>query len=434
MVVAPTGTGKTLVAHLTIALLAAALKNRFPRVLLIVPSRALLAQHSNDATWLPAQGIIPVHVLHPDASVAIWRTALQSNGLVLTTPVALVRRLSMIETALQLGRFDCAIFDEIDTYVTVEDQDERRDTWPAVEICLRAKLPVLGLTGTGLTNAQESKWRSEGFYLAHPAVPDAWLPMTRVRFVPVEDEGMALQDDDIRQQLSKAYGTLAATHGAVGWKQLKELARAGEPMALRILSLSFERLRLFESFGTNDTKLKALITSLQSRPVVVMTRFRDVCHSIVERVIGTGLEARAAEGSMSRAAIAEAIGWFREQEPKQKAVLVLTRELGGRGLDFPQAASMAVISPRSNYQAVAQELARIRSRRSAPKQVSILYYARTEEEAKAARLASHLRLERFDKKNLFELVDPPKPTYVLAPFESKNLRNEESVMSDFSFP
>jgi superfamily II DNA or RNA helicase len=51
--------------------------------------------------------------------------------------------------------------------------------------------------------------------------------------------------------------------------------------------------------------------------------------------------------------------WFRERSKGEEAALVMTRDLGGRGLDFPAAESVLFVSPRSNYQTVAQEIARI---------------------------------------------------------------------------
>lgn len=104
----------------------------------------------------------------------------------------------------------------------------------------------------------------------------------------------------------------------------------------------------------------------------------------------------------------------------------MTRDLGGRGLDFPDAGSAAFVSPRSNYQTVAQEVARIRSRARSIKEALVLFYSGTEEQAKAKRLAAHLRTDRYLDRPLFELTDVPD-TFELERFESRNLVFEESL-------
>ena len=104
----------------------------------------------------------------------------------------------------------------------------------------------------------------------------------------------------------------------------------------------------------------------------------------------------------------------------------MTREPGGRGLDFPEARSAAFVSPRSNYQAVAQEVARIRSRPRSPKESIFFYYIGTEEQAKARRLADHLRTHRYQGQQLFELERVPE-AFDLETFESRNLVFEESL-------
>lgn len=62
-------------------------------------------------------------------------------------------------------------------------------------------------------------------------------------------------------------------------------------------------------------------------------------------------------------------------------------------MTFPDAESVLFVSPRSNYQTVAQEIARIRSRAGAVKESTIYFYAGTEEQAKAQRLAAHMQLQ-----------------------------------------
>jgi predicted enzyme related to lactoylglutathione lyase len=105
----------------------------------------------------------------------------------------------------------------------------------------------------------------------------------------------------------------------------------------------------------------------------------------------------------------------------------MTRDLGGRGLDFPAAESVLFVSPRSNHQTVAQEIARIRSRAGAVKESTIYFYAESEEQARAQRLAAYMQAQTFRDANLFELADPPEAVE-LRDFESRSMAYEESLV------
>jgi hypothetical protein len=112
--------------------------------------------------------------------------------------------------------------------------------------------------------------------------------------------------------------------------------------------------------------------------------------------------------------------------------LVMTRDLGGRGLDFPSAARVILVSPRSNYQTVAQELARIRSRNASAKEAPIYLYDDTEEAGKGRRLGENLSRDKYGGHRLFDVADLP-PAFELDAFESRNLRNEESLTPGYAF-
>jgi superfamily II DNA or RNA helicase len=195
-----------------------------------------------------------------------------------------------------------------------------------------------------------------------------------------------------------------------------------------VLELCYERLELFESLGSTEGKLRAVeeVASVR-RPTLVLSRFQHSAGTLLQKLRDARLAVDQADGSMRRERIERLTRSFREATADEQRCLIITRELGGRGLDFPNAGSAVMVSPRSNYQAVAQELARIRSRQEDVKEASILYFANTEEEAKARRLGDHLRRERFQERHLFETVDLPGTGYTLERFESRNLRHEESL-------
>lgn len=422
LVQAPTGSGKTLISQLVIAVLAAELRDRVPRALVVVPSRGLLAQHFFDAAWLRQQGL-GLHMLRSDLHPSLFTMVLEGYGVYFSTPVTLDNRLRLSPS--MLASFDVAVFDEIDTYLTVDELDERRDTWPLLQDVLSAGVPVLGFTGTGLTEPQRKAWESREFIPYAAEVPADWMPQTRIRFQGVEDDIVMSRDAEIREDLSKAFSGLEE-QGIVSWGEIKRLARQGDRNALAILRLCGERLRLFESGGSSGEKYERLAAhAVRSSPCLVMTRYVDVAQDVA-RHLGAKLPSRQIDGQQAREAVRRGMEWFRAIRPPSRAALTMTRDLGGRGLDFPDAGSAAFVSPRSNYQTVAQEVARIRSRARSIKEALVLFYSGTEEQAKAKRLAAHLRTDRYLDRPLFELTDVPD-TFELERFESRNLVFEESL-------
>jgi superfamily II DNA or RNA helicase len=423
LVQAPTGSGKTLISQLVIAVLGSELRDRVLRALVVVPSRGLLAQHFFDAAWLRAQGVGGLHVLSSDLHPSLFAALLNGYGVYFTTPVTLKNRLTLSPSVLKT--FDVTIFDEIDTYLTVDDLEERKDTWPLLEEILSTGVPVLGFTGTGLTDSQKEKWESRDFVPYAADVPADWMPRTRILFEGVDDEIVRSRDAEIREDLRDAFSRLE-TRGVVSWGDIKRMARYGDKNALAILRLCGQRLRLFESGGTNGEKYRRLTDhALRSSPCLVMTRYIDVAQEVSEH-LARRVPTRQIDGQQPRETVRRGMEWFRARTVPDQAALTMTRDLGGRGLDFPEARSAAFISPRSNYQTVAQEVARIRSRARSLKDSVFFYYTGTEEQAKAYRLADHLKTHRYLGHSLFELEGVPN-TFHLENFESRNLVFEESL-------
>ncbi len=427
LVLAPTGSGKTLISQLLVALLAEADFGRFPRVLVVVPSRGLVEQHYAAAGWLRHRAGLALHMLMADTPLILAKAIFASFGVIFTTPITLARRIATIPGGLeQLATFDCAVFDEIDTYLSVDDSAERRDTFPALQRCLDARVPVIGFTGTNLDGRQAKEWARRSFAELKPDVPRRWLPFTPVGFVGVADSVVIAQDAGIRDQLGQCFGQLAEEFGPVSFHYVKALARGHHPQAIRILSLCFERLALFESLGSSDQKIDVVLSSATRGTSLILTRFRRSAEAIAVRLGQAGIDVSFAHGGLNRPDLARVLEDFRRARPTDAKALVLTRELGGRGLDFPLASRVVLFSPRSNYQTVAQELARIRSRTSDQKQALIIYYDATEERAKSYRLATRLGTQEYEGKKLFSVDNAPTNSYVLSTIERQLARFEES--------
>jgi hypothetical protein len=352
---------------------------------------------------------------------------LEAFGVMITTPITLRNRTQLLGEEAVSG-LDCVIFDEIDTYLTVDDLDPRQDIGPALGLCMRQNVPIIGFTGTHLTPSQVDVWTAGGFNQLQPRVDSDWMPLTPTLFEAVHDVGVIERDAAIRERIGRLFQELTDKYGPVPWSLLKKLAKLGDDTATRLLREMTERLKLFESNGTTGAKYQAVVdTTNQPGPTLVLTRYVHSAREIAAVLSRAGIDTSQIDGTMSRARIEACTNAFRHRLENEECALVLTRDLGGRGLDFPRAARVILISPRSNHQTVAQELARIRSRTNNRKQAVVFYYQHTEEAAKARRLATTLRADRYGEHHLFDIPElPPKPQ--ITEFESRNLRNEESLV------
>lgn len=430
LVEAPTGTGKTLIAHLTAALVAEELGDEF-RGLALVPSRPLVRQHVLDGGWLLKRSLLPLHLLTPSDPAPMWSAVLEGPGLAYATPHSLRLRMDRLGGSRIVAGSSLVIFDEIDVYLT-SDLEERRDIWPVVDACLSASVPVLGFTGTSLRAEERRAWEERGFELWRPNIPEGWLPFTTVDFIAVENDEVARADRELDERLLAAYRGFAAAGGNPrSWREIKQQAQLDGPLAAQaraILGLHGERLRLFEGEDDEGGKLRVLTEATRAGSALILCRYISSARAVAQFLRKEGRVVAQADGQMPAMAAQQAARSFREGEVD---VLAITREVGGRGLDFPAADSAVLVSPRSNYQAVAQELARIRSRVEAPKRARVLYYAGTSETAKAARLAYHLvRNNRFADRRLFEVNGVPEPAWKLDPLELAHLPLEETIELD----
>jgi hypothetical protein len=356
----------------------------------------------------------------------MWDAVLSGPGLVCTTPQSLKSRLDGLGAPAMLTRFEVAFFDEIDIFVTV-DLEERRDLWPVLQSCVDVDVPILGFSGTALDSSAIGLWEQRGFERFEPKIPDRWLPYTAVEFVGIHNPGVIAEDARIDDGLRAAYKAYENEGGNPGSWQMIKLDAQGGPRAQparRILALHGDRLRLFE--GATDTagKLKGVRDALSGKTGLVLCRYilaakatHDYLGQTRERII-------QADGTMTRAELERHAQALRSSEAD---VLVMTRELGGRGLDFPNVQTAAVLSPRSQYQAVAQELARIRSRRQLTKRTFVFYYTQTTETAKARRLAQHLSRDNVYRGiKLFNVAAAPEAR-AIPERELAHLVNEETI-------
>jgi superfamily II DNA or RNA helicase len=191
------------------------------------------------------------------------------------------------------------------------------------------------------------------------------------------------------------------------WRFVQTVAggRYGEyaaQLARSILEAQHRRVQLYEdALGGRGRKLAAARRLAKAhRPAVVFRR--EICTG---KAVAAGIRVKAttvAHSQMGDRYIGN-IQLFKEGYAK---ILVMTRDLGKRGVDFPMAKSLVVLSPKNSVTAMDQELCRTRSTvKGGEKQVYVLYYARTYEEEKLRSLLSQLvALRMYGKHAKFALT------------------------------
>lgn len=119
------------------------------------------------------------------------------------------------------------------------------------------------------------------------------------------------------------------------------------------------------------------------KQVVIFVRYQSAAEGVAQGLTGRGIKAAYLHsGNRNTSDVLEQFNDHR------LSVLVVTRQLFGRGFDLPKADSAIFFSPKSDERTMWQEALRIRSCVRDTKDVFVLYYAWTTESEKWARLRS----------------------------------------------
>jgi superfamily II DNA/RNA helicase len=121
---------------------------------------------------------------------------------------------------------------------------------------------------------------------------------------------------------------------------------------------------------------------------LVFCRFVELAEALHALAAEARLQSHVIHGQLGQHEMLSRMAAFRWDRSVDLAFM--TRDLGGRGLDFPDARHLVLYSPRSDFTSADQEVCRIRSNRDDPKPVYLLYYARTAEESKAQALLAKM--------------------------------------------
>jgi Helicase conserved C-terminal domain len=134
--------------------------------------------------------------------------------------------------------------------------------------------------------------------------------------------------------------------------------------------------------GEKLSGLLGLLERESSEKVAIFVRNIPVCESVCEFLLEKGFKATFLHGGMDDA---------RQQRLEEfktgiTQILVVTRQLFGRGFDLPQADKAIFYSPKQSAHVMWQEMLRIRSTGRKLKTVFVLFYAWTAEHTKMMRL------------------------------------------------
>lgn len=147
---------------------------------------------------------------------------------------------------------------------------------------------------------------------------------------------------------------------------------------------------VYSNSPTPNQKIVALVSMLTKHSPVrglVLTRNTDINLFILQMLSRSGIAASSITGEMDDSQRRQSLATFENGDTR---ILIVNRQLGGRGFDLPIARYAIFISPKRSEDTMWQEMLRIRSTRRDTKEVSILYFSDTREEEKAYSLLDNM--------------------------------------------
>jgi superfamily II DNA or RNA helicase len=120
-----------------------------------------------------------------------------------------------------------------------------------------------------------------------------------------------------------------------------------------------------------------------SKRGLIFCRNLEVCERLAGIFVGLGKQVYLIHNDISVSERQERIKNFKRYK---SSLLLMTRYMGSKGFDVPEADYAVFYSPKDEEQVMWQEISRIRSTRKDPKEVFLLYYRKTGEEDKLNRL------------------------------------------------
>jgi len=407
----PQGTGKSLVSQLILYAQAArtkyALSPDKPKILVLTPTKELREQYVAMGQWLempdPSRHRLRLFNCAEDeaSNRPVAQARLKHADIIVSTPKFFFNRLSWFR-GNDLNEIGLCIIDEVDL-LSISDEafDDRQrlhEDWrKLIEYLTARQVRTLGLTASELEPDDQDLFRSLSFKEVSPfersIVP--FLPRVRIDPVRCVDGRAQKLDELITAECKVLVGRLRAlrnldqcTTSASFWREIRRIASEGgeaADLARALLKKQRERLDVYEDKNCSATaKMTAVKRLLPIHPALVLCREAELVKELVRQRRGRGVRSAYAEkGDAYLRDIAD----FKNG---RATVLVMTRDLGKRGVDFPDVRTLILYSAKVSVRTMDQELCRSRGQRRRPKVVPILYYARTLDEEKLRTVISQL--------------------------------------------
>lgn len=406
----PQGTGKSLVSQLVVRARLDADGATRTKALVIAPTIELRKQYARLGDWFrEAAGASPKRlVVEIDDSMGgnpdDFLLAVRSRHLLVTTPKFLANRLHLMRDVWK--QIDVCVLDEVDLWsiVPLDKGDVRvhRHMETIFPELLKWRIPILGLTATPLSDETKSLLAQFGCTRECVVPPERiaqFLPSSRIVIVPCLDVELVRRSGELSEEIEEAELKLKHMLGdhitdiyVLVMQHCWSRDSVGA-LAQKIRTLWGRRTRLHEDVDDQGRGLRrrsgkqqALVSILREhKSVVVYGREVELVEHLGALNAGNSRIGYAHAEEQYRANIA------RFQNGELNA-LAMTRALGLRGLDFPDADSMVLYSAKRDWRVMDQEMCRIRSQRHhrPRKPIYVLCYSRTYEMEKVDRVVNEL--------------------------------------------
>jgi hypothetical protein len=346
------------------------------------------------------------------------RARFQHAEVIVSTPRFFLNRLGWFRKD-DLRRIGLCVIDEIDLLSiaddTFDDRQRLHEDWRELfESLAIRRIRSLGLTASELAPEDRELFADLAFAELAPLHRSIVPFLPRVRIEPVRCVDLLAQqrDEAITGECKKLVGRLCAWHdlgryssSAAFWREIRRIAGgSGEPaeIARTLLKRQRERLDVYEDKNRHASETMTVVKRLSARPpTLVFAREAELVKEL----------ARQQEGNNIRTAYAEKgdtylrdIGDFKA---RRATILLMTRDLGKRGVNFPHVTTLVLYSPKVSTRTMDQELCRSRGQRRRPKVVTVLCYARTLDEEKLRDVVSRLLgVRMYDKFAKYYLSKP----------------------------
>jgi ERCC4-related helicase len=403
----PQGTGKTfvsqLIAHEHLR------RNSGTKVLVIAPTKELREQYVRMAEWMGhlTPRIVVLDFKEPFSGIRKQvRLMIERADIIVTTPEMFTNRLDWL-SPVSFRSIKLCILDEVDLWLIDDFEDPEGNRYHAALSELKDRLQGQGTRFLGLTASELSR-RGRALLVDdlqcrevtpfHKSVVQ-WLPKVRIEPVLVSDPIAVQTDREISAKSSELVGRLhketdgeLESHQHDFWLFIKALAngRRGEvaaSLAVALLQNEHRRLQLFEDVPSGGKKVRQTVDLARGgRPAVVYCREIQLVNRLAEQAWPT--PPAIAHSGLGDRYLQETLRF----KSGARDVLLMTRDLGKRGLDFPMARSLVLYSPKSSARTMDQELCRTRGQRKdrGNKPVYVLFYGDTYEEEKMRRVVGEL--------------------------------------------